>query len=206
MRNIKPIYIYIGGFIFALIIIVIISKTSNVKTNNMSVPPGAGIIDKAMPQDSIHKGLQNPLTQPPDKNNVMAGIKQHMDELKKTAEEHPRDTLKMREYADFLTAAHQNDQAVVYYNKILKVNPGRVDILSSLVFLYFSSNNLNEAELYLNKILAVDKNNVDAIYNLGVVSANKGDRAKAKQLWSKIINNYPSSSLAQKAKESIAQL
>jgi tetratricopeptide (TPR) repeat protein len=190
----------------AVILIFIISQNNNVKTDNVTAPPVSGIADRTMPQDSIHKGLQNPLSQPPDKNNVMAGIKQHMDELKKSAEERPRDTLKMREYADFLSAAHQNNRAVVYYNKILKINPGRVDILSSLVFLYFSSNNLNEAELYLNKILVVDKNNVDAIYNLGVVSANKGDRAKAKQLWLKIISGFPSSSLAQKAKESIAQL
>jgi len=159
-----------------------------------------------MPQDQVHKGLQNPLNQPPDKNNVMASIKQHMDELKKSVEEHPRDTLKMREYADFLTAAHQSDQAVIYYNKILKVNLHRTDIMSSLVFLYFSANNLDEAEVYTKKIVVVDKNNVEAINNLGVISTNKGDRVKARQLWSKIVSNYPSSSLAQKAKESIAQL
>lgn len=206
MKNFKPIYIYIGGFVLAAVIIFTISQNSDLKNGYVSAPPASGITDKTMPQDSIHKGLLNPLSQPPDKNNVMASIKQHMDELRKAAEVHPRDTLKMREYADFLAAAHQNDQAVIYYKKILKVNPERIDILSSLVFLYFSSNNFNEAELYLNKILAVDKNNVEAMYNLGAVSANKGDKVRAKQLWSRIINDYPSSSLVQKAKDSIAQL
>ena len=206
MKNFRPLYIYIGGAVLAAVLIFIISQSSEVKTGNVPAPPVANITDKTMPQDQIHKGLQNPLSQPPDKNNVMAGIKQHMDELKKAAEEHPRDTLKMREYADFLTAAHQSDQAVIYYNKILKVNPRRTDIMSSLVFLYFSANNLNEAEVYTNKILAVDKDNVEAIYNLGVISANKGDRVKARQLWSKIVSNYPSSSLAEKAKVSLAQL
>ena len=58
----------------------------------------------------------------------------------------------------------------------------------------------------LNKILSIDRNNLDAIYNLGAVSANMGDKEKARQLWTRIVKDFPKSQLAQKAKDSIAQL
>ncbi len=208
MKKIKPLYIYIIGFVIIIIILFSLSQNNSTKpivpTGNMSST--TDITGKQMPQDAIHKGLQNPIAQPPGKNNVLPSIKQHMDELKKAVEEHPRDTLKIREYADFLSEANMNDQAISNYQKILKINPRRVDILTSLVYLYFTKNDFMSAKNNLDKILSIDKNNVDAIYNLGAISANMGDRVKAKQLWTRIVNEFPKSPLAQKAKESINQL
>lgn len=209
MKKIKPLYIYVSGFIIIIILFVLMQQNNNSTPSTAPVgnmPPSDNIAGKQMPEDSIHKGLQNPLAQTPGKNNVMPSIKQHMDELKKAVDEHPRDTLKIREYADFLSDAHMDDQALSNYQKILKVNPRRIDVLSSMVYLYFDKNDLVNAKNVLNKILSIDRNNLDAIYNLGAVSANMGDKAKARQLWTRIINEFPKSQLAQKAKDSIAQL
>ncbi len=206
MKKIKPLYIYLAGIIICIILFYLISPNDkNTSTSSMTAPPG-DITNQQMPNDSIHRSLTNPLAEKPSKDNVMNSIMQHMNELKKDVKKHPNDTLKIREYADFLNEAHQKDQAIYYYNKILKKDPKRIDILTSLVFIYYNDKNFDEAESCLNKILNIDKNNVEAMYNLGAVYATKGDRAKARQLWSKIVNNFPASSVAQKARESIQRL
>ena len=207
MKNINLIYLYLSGIAATIIVLYFVAKSNpDISSSpNMKAPSG-DITGQQMPQDKIHKGLENPVAQKPSKRNVLPSIMQHMQQLKKAVEEHPGDTLKLREYADFLLDAQMSDQALDYYQKILNINPRRVDIMSSLVFIYFSQSKLDEAEKYLNKILSLDKNNVDALYNLGAISANKGNRVKARKLWTKIITDFPKSPLAQKAKESIRQL
>jgi tetratricopeptide (TPR) repeat protein len=207
MKKIKPLYIYLAGIVICIILFYIASPKdkNNVSASSMAIPPG-DVTNQQMPNDSVHKGLMNPLAQKPSKDNVMSSIMQHMEELKKDVKKHPNDTLKMKEYADFLNEAHQKDQAIIYYQKILKKDPKRIDILTSLVFIYYGNKNFNGAEECLNKILKIDNNNVDAMYNLGAVYANKGEKAKARQIWQRIINNFPSSSMAQKARESIQML
>ncbi len=72
--------------------------------------------------------------------------------------------------------------------------------MTSLVFIYFNKKNYSNAEECLNKILFIDKSNLDARYNLGAIYATEGKRIKAKQIWSQIVNNFPSSSLITKSK------
>ncbi len=207
MKKIKPIFFYLSGIAATIIILYFVASINPdfSSTPNMKAPPG-DISGQPIPQDKIHQGLKNPIAQKPSKSNVLPSIMQHMNQLKKAVEKNPRDTAKLKEYADFLLSAQMSDRALYYYKEILKINPRRIDILSSVVFIYFSQNKLDNAEKYLNKILSVDKNNVDALYNLGAVSANKGNRIKAKEYWQKIITNFPKSPLAQKAKESMSQL
>jgi tetratricopeptide (TPR) repeat protein len=201
MKKIKPLYIYIAGIIIAVIVFYFISENSSQTTSSSSK-----IQSNQMPQDQIHGGLQNSSPQAPGKNNVMAGVIQKMDELKKDVDAHPNDTLKIRQFADFLAEAHQKDQALVYYQKILNVNPKRIDILFTVAYLNYLDKNFDAAEKNLNKILAVDKNNVNAYYNLGAIAVSQGNKTKAEQIWKKLAMDFPQSPLAQKAKESIKQL
>lgn len=208
MKNIKLFYVYILGIVIAVFAIMLVSNNNSQLSQRTAanVPPPIDIAGKQMPNDKIHDNLGNPINQTPGKNNVLPDIMQHMQQLKNEVEKHPDDTLAIRQYADFLSDAHQYNKAKIYYKKILNRYPRRIDILSSLVFISFNENNLNESGQYLNRILSIDKNNVEAMYNLGAVAANKGDKSKAKLLWSKIINNHPDSPLAQKAKDSISHL
>ena len=199
MKTIKPLYIYIAGIILAVLVFYFISNNSTQTTSSSSK-----VNTNQMPQDKIHSELQNP--QAPGKNNVMAGIMQKMDELKMEVEAHPNDTLKIRQYADFLTEAHQKDQALIYYKKILNINPRRVDILYTVAYLNYVGKDFNAAEKNLNKILSIDKNNVNAYYNLGAIAVSQGNKAKAEQIWEKLVMEYPKSPIAQKAKDSIKQL
>lgn len=160
--------------------------------------------DKQMPNDAVHKGLTGGMQ--PGKDNVMDVVKQHLAMLKKAVDESPNDTAKIKQYADFLAAAHQQDEALVYYSKILNINPKRIDILFSVAYIHYTKREFPEAEKYLNKVLSYDKNNVQAYYNLGAVAVSKGDKAKAKEIWSRIIKDYPKSQIAETAKKSLNEI
>ncbi len=203
--KIKPLYIYLVAIFLGIVGLFIFNKIHNKTSAEMNAPP-IDVNGQAVPNDAIHKGLVNPVAQKPNKNNVMPSIMQHMETLKKAVIDHPRDTLKLREYADFLAEAQMNDKALNYYQKILRINPRRTDVMTSMVYIYFAEKNFKEAERYLNKILFVNRNDVNALYNLGAVSANEGNRVKAKQLWTKIVKEFPNSPLAKEARASLSQL
>ncbi len=207
MKQIKPLYIYLIGIIILVAVIFIFQyESSSVPPTSSGAQAGDNIAGKAMPQDQIHKGLENPLEQKPNKANVMNSVLEHMKELERDVEKNPNDTAKVKEYADFLAQAHQQDKALSFYIKILRKYPDRVDIMSAIVFMEFSRSKFSDCEKYLKKILAIDKNNLDAMYNLGVVYANEGKKKDAKETWTRIIEKYPSTSMAEKAKKSIEQL
>ena len=201
MKNIKPIYIYGFGIILAVVAFFIISSQNSTPTN----APSNDVANKVMPQDSIHQGLMNQGKQP-GKDNVMASVMQHLDMLKKAVDENPKDTLKIKEYADFLAAAHQPDEAMKNYDKILKVNPKRLDILFSEAYLKYVGQKFADAEKILNRIISIDRNNVQAYYNLGAIAASKGDKAKAKEIWSKLVKNYPGNKIAELAKKALTTI
>jgi tetratricopeptide (TPR) repeat protein len=200
MKNIKPIYIYGAGIIIAALVFIFLSQKD--ASDVAKSQPGA--LNQQMPNDSIHKGLTGGMQ--PGKDNVMEQVKQHLAMLKKAVDDSPGDTIKIKQYADFLAAAHQQDEALVYYDKILNVNPKRIDILFSIAYIHYTKQEFSEAEKYLNKILSYDKNNVQAYYNLGAVAASKGDKAKAKEIWSKLIRDYPKAQISELAKKSLNEI
>lgn len=193
--KLKPVYIYGGVVILAIIFLIFFSPNKDSGTSESAQ-------SNQMPNDDIHKGLQ----QPPGKNNVSSEVKRHLEMLKKAVEENPKDTLKMREYADFLSAAHQPDEAVSYYNDILKVNPKRPDVLFSLAYIYFNKKDYNKAEDLVNKILLFEPDNTEAMYNLGAIAASNGDKEKAKTQWEKLVKNYHGSDAAKLAESSLKKL
>ena len=194
----KPLYAYLSLVVILIVLLVVFTQK-----NKNSEAPG-DITNQEMPNDDVHKGLQN--GEAPNKSNVSADIIRKMEELKKEADENPDDTLKLKAYADFLTEAHKPDEAVEYYQKILKVNPKRADVLFSLSFIYYNKHDYDKSEEYTNKILSFDKNNPLALYNLGAISATKGDKNKAKEIWNEIITKFPNSEAAKTAEQSLSGL
>ena len=171
--------------------------------NNEPDQPSQNISDQQIPNDKVHKGLQNPMGGNPSKSNVSQEVYEKMDRLKKEVEAQPNDTLKMREYADFMAAAHRPDEAIIYYNKILEVNPHRNDILFGLSMIFYSRQDYQKAEDYTNRILKSDKNNTQALYNLGAIAASKGEKDRAKSIWNKLITEYPGDQAAELARSSL---
>ena len=174
--------------------------------NNKPDEPTQNVSGQQIPNDEVHKGLQNPMDGNPSKSNVSQEVYEKMGRLKKEVEANPNDTLKMREYADFMAAAHRPDEAIIYYNKILEVNPHRNDILFGLSMIFYSRQDYQKAEDYTNRILSSDKNNTQALYNLGAIAASKGEKDRAKSIWTNLITNYPGDEAAELARSSLNKL
>jgi len=142
----------------------------------------------------------------PSNGNVNPEVIKKMDALKSAAEKNPNDTAKVREYADFLAVAHKQDEAIVLYERILKKDPKRKDLLFSLSFIYYNKQDLVKSEEITNRILLLDKNDLQAQYNLGALAASKGDIEKARLIWNKIIKEHPESQVSELAQSSLNQL
>ncbi len=200
--KIKPIYIYGAIILIAAIFLIVSTRQNNSNTESNS----SNINNQEMPQDDIHKNLENPTTEKPTKDNVSANVMHQLEMLKKAVEENPNDTTKLKEYADFLSAAHQPEKAIPYYEKILSKDPKRTDILFALTFIYYNQKNLDKAEETTNKILTYDKGNEQALYNLGAIEATKGNREKARQIWTDLVNNHPNSQTSKMAQNALNDL
>lgn len=195
--KVKPIYIYLVLFISFIIGLILF-------TNKSASNEGINLSQK-MPADSIHNSIGGE-GEMPSGSNVMEDVKKKLEELKLSYEKNPEDTLRVREYADLLKFAHQPEKAIELYEKIIKKDSKRIDILLELTFLYFNKGNLDKAEAITNDILRIDKNHQLGIYNSGAIAAAKGDKLKAKSIWQGLINKYPNTEIAFIAQQSILEL
>lgn len=197
----KFIYVYIL-IISSLVIFLIISFNNDDSRKQLT----SDIANQQMPKDEIHKGLTNPLQEVPTEKNVSDSYKHEMEMVKKAVEKNPSDTSKLRAYAELLSASHKQNEAEVYFKKILKIDPNRSDILFSLTFISYDKQDYVEAENYSKRILEIDKTNHQALYNLGAISASMGNKLKAKEIWNKLIEKFPASESAKLAKSSLEKL
>jgi len=196
----KPLYFY-GAIAVIVIITLIVVSQSNKTKDTLPIDVTS---EQKIPDDDIHNQLES--GESPNKNNVSEGFKQKLEMLEKSIEENPKDTLKIREYADLLAAAHKIDKAIEYYQKVLDINPRRTDILFSLSFIYYSSGDLDKAEAETKKILSIEPDNANAQYNLGAIAAGKGDKEKAREIWTKLVEKYADREIGTRAKNSIEKL
>jgi tetratricopeptide (TPR) repeat protein len=196
--KIKALYIYLGIIVIALVTIIFISNIDEQEKNI------AGDEVSRIPEDDIHQSFES--NGQPSSTNVTPEFKSKMNELDSYIAENPSDTVKLREYAELLAAAHNEDKAVELYNKILKIDKNRIDILTQLAILHFNKSDFIKANEYLTKILNIDPQNLQAKYNLGVVEARIGDIAAAKKQWEDLLKNHPNTKMSDMAKESLEKL
>lgn len=164
------------------------------------------VTNEQMPKDDIHKELTNPMSQSPGPSNVTSETMQKMEVLKKSVEANPEDTLKIREYADFLSMAHKPKDAIKYYEKILNRDNNRIDILFSLTFIYYNEGNVSKADELTKTILKIDPDNEMALYNTGAIEASRGNKEQAREIWTKLIEAFPGSETTELAKNSLNRL
>ena len=196
----KPIYLYGIIAVVVVMVLLIVSQTGNNEKTNVD------ITNKQMPMDEVHKKLNDGITQNPSSSNVSEEVKHKLEVMKKDVDSHPSDTLKMREYADFLAAAHKPDEALLYYQKILEKDKNRKDIYFAITFLYYNQGNLAKAEEITKQMLTLFPNDPMVIYNVGAIEATKGNKDKARQIWTKLIQTYPNDKTSELAKNSLSKL
>jgi len=196
----KPLYFYGAVFIIVVAVLIIISQQSG-EVKNTSV---IDLNEQEIPNDEIHNPLKS--GNAPGKENVSQEFKHKMEMLKKAVDENPSDTTKLMQYAELLAAAHKQNEAIEYYQKVLTIDSKRIDVRFSLSFIYYTKGDLEKSEEQTNKILAIDPENRSAQYNLGAIAATKGDKEKAREIWKKLADKFPNDEIGIKAKNSLQQL
>lgn len=190
-------YIYIGVIFLVAVLIVV----SSINFENQQTAKDV------MPNDDVHKGMGQTFGGAnPSKDNVSSEFMHQVEMYKKAVEENPNDTLSMRKYAELMSAAHKPEEGNKYFEKIIAIDPKRVDILTNIVFNYYNMKQYDKATEFNEMILKVDANNLDAIYNKGVIEASLGRLDKAKELWEKIIKMSPNSNVGKMAKSNLERL
>lgn len=197
----KPIHIYgiVALGVFATLFIVSQSNTVDKKIN-------ADITNKKMLMDEVHKKLNNGMMQNPSSSNVSEEVKHKIDVMKKDVDANPNDTLKMREYADFLAAAHKPEEALLYYQKIIDKDKRRKDIFFAITFVHYTKGNLVKAEEVTQTMLQLFPGDPMVRYNLGAIEATKGNNDKARDIWSKLIKDNPNDETSELARNSLNRL
>ena len=199
--KIKPLYVYGIAILLVIVVIVITSTDSTEVKNEIVNDPQA-----TMPQDDVHKGLSNNQGAGPSKSDVKPEFWENLDKMGQEVEANPKDTLQVRKYAELLSMAHQTDKALEQYEKILKQDPNRVDILLSEGLLYFNEGKYSEAEKVTSRVLEINKNHLEAKFNLGVIAVSQGDTEKARKIWTQLVEDNPGSEAAEYAKEALTKL
>jgi tetratricopeptide (TPR) repeat protein len=199
--KLKAIYIYLGVFIIFVAAVIFFSKTTNDSNKAMEINPQA-----QMPDDDIHGKMKSQGNgDTPSKSNLMQDAVERINALKSEAEKSPNDTLKVREYADVLIA-HKPEEAIKLYERILRIDSKRTDILLQLTFVYFNQGDMKKAEEFNSKVLTVDNNNLIAKFNIGGLAQAKGDERKAKSVWQDLANRYPQTEVGKLAAQLVQQL
>lgn len=196
--KIKPIYIYLSVFVIFVAAILFFSSGAK-KSTALDLKQ-----NQQMPNDDVHNKLKS--GEEPSKSNVMQAAIEKLNALKEDVEKNPKDTSKVREYADMLTMSHKVDDAIKYYDQILKVDPKRIDVLLQLTYVYFTKGDLAKADEYTNTILKINKNNLFALYNVGAIAQAKGDSKKALAAWEDVSKRFPHTEVGKLAANSIQQL
>jgi tetratricopeptide (TPR) repeat protein len=196
----KPIYLYGLVIIIAVVTLIIVIQSSDegTKTDNMT--------NKQMPDDNVHKNLGHGMMQNPSGANVSEEVKQKLDSMKKEVELNPTDTVKIREYADLLAAAHRPDEAISYYERIIEKDKTRKDIYFAITFVYYNQKDLVKAEEVTREMSRLFPDDAMVNYNLGAIEATKGNKEKAREIWNKLIKDYPNDKTSELAKNSLNRL
>jgi tetratricopeptide (TPR) repeat protein len=190
----KPLHVYAVLAVAALFVLIFLTNQGTDES---------GLSGSKMPSDEVHQQFQE---EQPGHGNVSSEFYAQLEEVRKQVEKNPNDTAKLKEYGDYLTAAHQFDAAIPVFEEILSKDPRRTDVYFALTFIYFNRRDWEKAEAANRNILSYDKNNLQAQYNLGAIASTKGDKEKAKEIWTKLSTENPDTRQGKLAAEGLEKL
>ncbi len=207
--KLKPLYMY--GIVFVIIIAGIVFTSSN---NTKELTTTSNLSDREMPNDATHQGMGKMPSDAvhgmggdaPSKNNVRGDFWTELESAKTELEKNPNDTLAMKNYAMMLGMSHQPEEALKLYEKILAIDPSRIDILLAEGLAFYNDQNYKMAEVVTKKIIALDDNNLEAKYNLGIMAAVQGRDSEAKNIWKKLVKKYPNENIGKLAADALVQI
>jgi len=196
----KPMYLYGIVALIAIVTLIIVSQTSSDEKTNID------ITNKEMPRDNSHQNLNKGMMQDPSGSNVSEEVKHKIEVMKKDVDANLNDTLKIREYADFLAAGHKPEEALVYYQKIIDKDKTRKDIFFAITFVHYTKRDFVKAEEVTLQMLKLFPGDSMVRYNWGAIEATKGNKEKAREIWTKLIEDNPTDKTSELAKNSLNKL
>jgi len=196
----KPMYLYGIVALIAIITLIIVSQTSSDEKTNID------ITNKEMPRDNVHQNLNKGMMQDPSGSNVSEEVKHKIEVMKKDVDANLNDTLKIREYADFLAAAHKPEEALVYYQKIIDKDKTRKDVFFAITFVHYTKGDFVKAEEVTLQMLQLFPGDPMVRYNWGAIEATKGNKEKAREIWTKLIKDNPDDKTSELARGSLNKL
>jgi tetratricopeptide (TPR) repeat protein len=125
-------------------------------------------------------------------------------ELEAEAAKHPRDPKALLELANYLYDQKQFDQAIVWYKKVLEVDPRNVNARTDMATSYLDVGRIEEAIREYRKSLEVDPRHGPTLYNL-IIANMEGthDLAAARAAWDELHKLNPSYPGLDKLKQSL---
>lgn len=198
MKISKPlIYLF-----FVLLVVGTAAILINYNQSSMSTKGGSKNLGR-MPDDEIHRNM-SPRGASPGK--VTPEFKAKIASLKSEIEANPQDTTKIKELANLLVAGHNPIEAIIYYEKLLKLNPQSLDTYFALSDIYYERQEYDRTLELTKKIIELTPSDERAYYNLGAVKASMNEISEAKRIWNEVIAKFPGTESAKLAADALNRI
>jgi len=163
--------------------------------------------DNLPPLDSSHSGWKGSSSSEsaPASDNVSSGYQAQVHQLKAYLAENPEDSTHILRLARLYQDGHQPEEAVTYYERLLKLKPEDRQSWLDITNCYAAAGQWSSAENTAKRMLAYYPDDEQGQYNLGAIYANSGNRDKARAIWKLLVKAH-SEEVAEMAQQSLARL
>jgi Tfp pilus assembly protein PilF len=122
-----------------------------------------------------------------------------LNAAKAALDANPNDQNAMLGYANALHDADMLDQAIVQYKRYLEANPDDPDARVDLGICYFEKKEFSSAIAEMEQAIAKHPEHQLGTYNLGIVNLNAGNKAKAREWFTRARDMDPNSAYGKNA-------
>ena len=178
------------AILFVAIVIIAFSSSSS------EHEPGGQYLEEAESQGS----------EAPSAENVDPGFHARIMALEAEAEAAPSDTSILLELAHLRHDAHQLEEAVEAYLRVLEIAPRSKQVRLDLALSYAELGQWNEARSTTTDLLELYPNDPEGLYNLGAIHANMQEYDQARATWERVAFQTENIEMAERALSSLGQL
>lgn len=162
-------------------------------------PAASGIGAPAFP-------AKPPVMDLPSASNVVPGFSERIDELRRSAEQHPKNAAHLIALAQLLMDGHRAKDAIMYYEKAALLQPKNDSLLLDLSVCYFNEKQYDKALQTTERILRFEADNSHALYNKGAILATIGRKKEAAAVWKDLLKRRPDSEEAKTVRGHLSML
>ena len=142
----------------------------------------------------------------PGRDNVDHSVRAKTEALKRQVETAPRDTTALFRLAVLLQDAHQPEEAALYYERYLALQPANRQAWLDLANCYAEAGAWRRAHEATLRLLDRYPKDPSALYNMGAILANLSDAAGARSWWEQARAQTADPAIAAQAATALQQL